>query len=65
VLDSAVVKIDAKSSYQPYVMVYCGEPVSGDELVIPNPVIVVEVLSPGNAIMDLRDKLLCSRRPQL
>jgi Uma2 family endonuclease len=57
VLDSAAVRIDAKNSYQPDVMVYCGEPVSGDALVIPNPLIVVEVLSPGNALKDLRDKL--------
>jgi Uma2 family endonuclease len=57
VLDSAAVRIDAKNSYQPDVMVYCGEPVSGDALVIANPVIVVEVLSPGNAVRDLRDKL--------
>ena len=53
----AAVRIDVKNSYQPDVMVYCGEPVSGDALVIPNPVIVVEVLSPGNAVKDLRDKL--------
>jgi Uma2 family endonuclease len=57
VLDSAAVRIDAKNSYQPDVMVYCGEPVSGDALVIPSPIIVVEVLSPGNALKDLRDKL--------
>jgi Uma2 family endonuclease len=57
VLDSAAVRIDARNSYQPDVMVYCGEPVSGDALVIANPVIVVEVLSPGNAMKDLRDKL--------
>jgi Uma2 family endonuclease len=57
VLDSAAVRIDAQNSYQPDVMVYCGEPVSGDALVIANPVIVVEVLSPGNAVKDLRDKL--------
>jgi Uma2 family endonuclease len=57
VLDSAVVRIDARNSYQPDVLVYCGEPVSGDTLEIANPVVVVEVLSPGNAITDLRDKL--------
>ena len=38
-------------------MIYCGEPVAGDALVVPNPVVVVEVLSPGNAMRDLRDKL--------
>jgi Uma2 family endonuclease len=57
VLDSAVVRIDSRNSYQPDVLVYCGEPVPGDTLEITNPVIVVEVLSPGNAITDLRDKL--------
>jgi Uma2 family endonuclease len=57
VLDSALVRIDAKNSYQPDVLVYCGEPISGDALVVPNPVSVVEVLSPGNAMTDLRDKL--------
>jgi Uma2 family endonuclease len=57
VLDSAVVRIDARNSYQPDVLVYCGEPVSGDTLEIANPVVVVEVLSPGNAMTDLRDKL--------
>jgi Uma2 family endonuclease len=57
VLDSAVVRIDARNSYQPDVLVYCGEPVPGDTLEITNPMVVVEVLSPGNAITDLRDKL--------
>lgn len=57
VLDSAVVRIDAKNTFQPDVLVYRGEPVAADALEVPNPVIVVEVLSPGNAITDLRDKL--------
>lgn len=57
VLDSAAVRIDAKNTYQPDVLVYRGEPVAGDALEVPNPVIVVEVLSPGNAMTDLRDKL--------
>lgn len=57
VLDSAAVRIDARNSYQPDLLVYCGEPVSGDATVIPEPIVVVEVLSPGNAMKDLRDKL--------
>lgn len=57
VLDSAAVRIDQRSLYQPDAMVYCGEAVSGDALEIPNPVVVFEVLSPGNAMTDLRDKL--------
>jgi Uma2 family endonuclease len=55
--DSAAVPIGPHNSYQPDLLVYCGEPVSGDALVVTNPVIVVEVLSPGNAMKDLRDKL--------
>jgi Uma2 family endonuclease len=57
VLDSAAVRIDAKNLFQPDALVYCGEPVSPDALEIPNPVVVVEVLSP-NAMTDLRDKFL-------
>jgi Uma2 family endonuclease len=57
VLDSAAVRIDAHRSYQPDALVYCGEPVPGDALEVPNPVVVVEVLSPSNAMQDLRDKL--------
>jgi Uma2 family endonuclease len=57
VLDSAAVRIDASNSYQPDVLVYCGEPISGNAVEVPEPVIVVEVLSSGNAITDLRDKL--------
>lgn len=57
VLDSAAVRIDARNSYQPDLMVYCGETLPDDAIVVPDPVIVVEVLSPGNAITDLRDKL--------
>jgi Uma2 family endonuclease len=57
VLDSAAVRIDARNSYQPDLLVYCGEPIPGDATIIPEPVVVVEVLSPGNAMKDLRDKL--------
>jgi Uma2 family endonuclease len=58
VLDSAAVRIDRHRSYQPDVLVYCGQPLPGDTLEVPNPVVVVEILSPGNAMKDLRDKLL-------
>ncbi len=58
ILDSAAVRIDALSSYQPDVMVYCGESVAGSAILIENPIVVVEVLSPGNAMKDLRDKLV-------
>lgn len=57
-LDSVMVRIDKYRSYQPDVLVNCGPPVPDDALEAPNPVVVVEILSPGNAMKDLRDKLL-------
>jgi Uma2 family endonuclease len=57
VLDSAAVRIDQRTLYQPDALVYCSEPVAADALEIPNPILVCEVLSPGNAMIDLRDKL--------
>jgi Uma2 family endonuclease len=57
VLDGPMVPIDSRNSYQPDVLVYCGDPVPGDALEVPIPVMVVEVLSPSNALRDLRDKL--------
>jgi Uma2 family endonuclease len=57
VLDSAAVRIDARNSYQPDLLVYRGDPVAANAIEVPNPIIVVEVLSPGNALTDLRDKL--------
>ena len=57
VLDSAGVRVNKHNLYQPDALVYCGDPVSGDTLIVPNPIVVFEVLSPGNAMKDLRDKL--------
>jgi Uma2 family endonuclease len=56
-LDSAGVRIDRYRSYQPDALVYCGAELPDDALEVPNPVVVVEVLSPSNAMKDLRDKL--------
>ena len=58
VLDSAAVRINKHRSYQPDALVYCGQPLPRDALEVPSPVVVVEVLSPSNAMKDLRDKLL-------
>ena len=57
-LDSAAVRIDTHRSYQPDALIYCGQPVPGDVVEVPNPVVVVEILSPSNAMKDLRDKLV-------
>jgi Uma2 family endonuclease len=55
--DSVVVRIDRQTSFQPDVLVYCGDRAPDDALEINTPVIVVEVLSPSTAAYDLRDKL--------
>ena len=50
------VQIDRATSYQPDVVVQCGERLSGDVRMIDHPVIVVEVLSPSTAYRDLGRK---------
>jgi Uma2 family endonuclease len=57
-LDSVAVRVDRYRSFQPDALIHCGQPLPGDALEAPNPVVVVEVLSPSNAMKDLRDKLL-------
>jgi Uma2 family endonuclease len=57
-LDGVAVRIERHRSYQPDALVYCGPPLADDALEVPNPIVVVEVLSPSNAMKDLRDKLV-------
>jgi Uma2 family endonuclease len=57
-LDSVAVRIDRHRSYQPDALISCGDAVSDDALEAPDPIAVVEVLSPSNAMKDLRDKLV-------
>src|SRR5262245_1893620 len=57
-LDCVAVRIDKHRSYQPDVLVACGEPVPDDALEVTNAILLVEVLSPTNAMKDLRDKLV-------
>lgn len=58
IFDSAAVRIDTYRSFQPDALVYGGASLPGNTLEIPNAIVVVEVLSPGNAMKDLRDKLV-------
>ncbi len=50
--DGMTVPIDDETAYEPDALVYCGEPLPGDAVVVPEPLIVVEVLSPGTAHID-------------
>ncbi len=55
--DGVTVEIDDDTDYQPDAVVNAGEPPSPDALAAPNPIIVVEVLSPGTSAIDTGDKL--------
>ena len=54
--DGATVKT-GDNDYEPDALVNCGTPIDDDEVVATNPVVVVEVLSPGTASVDTGDKL--------
>ena len=55
--DGATVRVDERTAYQPDALVYCGPPLDGEAIEVPNPVIVVEVLSPGTTAHDTGEKL--------
>jgi Uma2 family endonuclease len=52
------VRIDATTSFVPDIVVNCGDRVADDLMVAPNPVIVVEVLSPSTQQVDKSRKLV-------
>jgi Uma2 family endonuclease len=51
------VKIDAHTAYEPGAQVHCGERLADDTVIVPAPVIVIEVLSPSTATRDTGAKL--------
>jgi Uma2 family endonuclease len=55
--DGVTVKIDDTTGFEPDVTVCCGSSAAPRDLVVDNPVIVIEVLSEGTARRDFRDKL--------
>jgi Uma2 family endonuclease len=56
--DGLAVKIDNHNSLIPDALVNCGERIAGGQQVAPNPIIVVEVLSPSTQHIDKARKLL-------
>jgi Uma2 family endonuclease len=56
--DGATVRISDATAFEPDALVYCGGKLPGDAIEVPNPVIVVEVLSPDSEKRDMRDKLV-------
>ncbi len=55
-MDGVAVEAGEATAYEPDVVVNCGEPVDGEALAAPCPVIIVEVTSPSNSRVDLTTK---------
>ena len=55
--DGMSVEIDKDKSYEPDAILYCGQRLEDNALYVPNPVIIVEVLSPSTAWKDVSTKL--------
>lgn len=51
-IDGDAVSINPTSAYEPDALLYLGPPVAGQQMAAPEPVIVVEVLSPTTAHLD-------------
>ena len=56
--DGPTVPIDDHTAYEPDALVYCGEKPPGASMIVPNPLIVVEVLSPTTSHTDTSAKLI-------
>jgi Uma2 family endonuclease len=57
-IDGLAVRINDSTVYEPDALVNCGARVQGNVIVAPNPVIVVEVLSPSTQHIDKTAKLI-------
>lgn len=55
--DGMTIRIDERTAYEPDAVVYCGDKLRSTAIEVPNPVIVVEVLSPSTRRVDLSSKL--------
>jgi Uma2 family endonuclease len=55
--DGMTVRIDEMTAYEPDTLVYCGPKLPPSALLVPNPVIVVEILSPSTGHVDVGAKL--------
>jgi Uma2 family endonuclease len=56
--DGMAVRIDEHTAYEPDALIYCGEKLPDSAMLIADPVVVVEVLSPSTAHSDTSAKLI-------
>ncbi len=55
--DGMTVRVDETTAFEPDALVRCGPPLPDDALLVPDPLVVVEVLSPTTALVDTTRKL--------
>ncbi|MFW5835179.1 MAG: Uma2 family endonuclease [Pseudomonadota bacterium] len=55
--DGMTVRIDERTTYEPDALVRCGKPLDRAAVEIPDPLVIVEVLSPSTQAVDLGGKL--------
>jgi Uma2 family endonuclease len=55
--DGMTVRIDDTTAHEPDALVYCGPRLAPSAIEVPNPVIVIEVLSPSTRHIDAQIKL--------
>lgn len=55
--DGVTVEVGDATAYEPDVTVVCGEPVDGNAIAAPSPLIIVEVTSPSNSRVDMTTKV--------
>ncbi len=55
--DGMTVRVDQDTAHEPDALVYCGQKLANSAVEVPNPVIVVEVLSPSTRHVDASAKL--------
>jgi Uma2 family endonuclease len=55
--DGMTVRVNDATAYEPDALVYCGTKLASAAVEVPNPIIVVEVLSPSTRHIDLSTKL--------
>jgi Uma2 family endonuclease len=56
--DGIAVRIDEHTAYEPDALVHCGDTLPGETMIVHNPIIIVEVLSPTTKHTDTSAKLI-------
>lgn len=55
--DGMTVRVDRHTAHEPDALVYCGDKLAASAIEVPNPIVVVEVLSPSTRHVDASAKL--------